>query len=196
MSYEHCCECDAHTGRAGAGDGSLYAGDWGPYCEECWYDLPGNLVDKYTALENKNAQLQAELDAATTYGLFQANNCDVLQSQLKKIEAELAALREQEPVARLVEHDDFPVEVELCDELDYAPEIMEQEAAMGWRFTPLYTAPQPAIPEGYVLVPVEPTAGMIEAGRESLILGDFKKVKNNYERIYKAMLAAKENNHD
>jgi hypothetical protein len=39
-------------------------------------------------------QLRAELDAATTYGLFQANNCDVLQSQLKKIEAELAALRE------------------------------------------------------------------------------------------------------
>jgi hypothetical protein len=45
-------------------------------------------------------------------------------------------------------------------------------------------------------VPVEPTPGMIEAGRESLILGDFKKVKNNYERIYKAMLAAKDTTHD
>jgi hypothetical protein len=74
----------------------------------------------------------------------------------------LAALREQEPVAWLVEHDDFPAEVELFDELDHAPEIIGQEEARGWRFTPLYKA-QPAIPEGFVLVPVEPTDEMIDA---------------------------------
>jgi len=101
---------------------------------------------------------------------------------------------EQEPVAWIVEHDDYPTEVELISELDHAQKARKKEEAMGWRFTPLYKAPQPAIPEGFALVPVEPTPGMIEAGREPLILGDFKKVKNNYERIYKAMLAAKENN--
>ena len=35
-NYEHCCECDCHTGKAGAGDDSLYAGDYGPLCEECY----------------------------------------------------------------------------------------------------------------------------------------------------------------
>jgi hypothetical protein len=67
------------------------------------------------------------------------------------LEAQLAALREQEPVAWLVEHDDFPAEVELFDELDHAPETIEKEEAMGWRLTPLYKA-QPAIPEGWLKV--------------------------------------------
>ncbi|KKK71737.1 hypothetical protein LCGC14_2910970, partial [marine sediment metagenome] len=35
--YEYCCECGEPTGKAGAGDGSLYTDDGeGPYCEECW----------------------------------------------------------------------------------------------------------------------------------------------------------------
>lgn len=34
---ELCCECDEPTGRAGAGEDSLYREDGGgPYCEECW----------------------------------------------------------------------------------------------------------------------------------------------------------------
>ena len=77
-----------------------------------------------------------------------------------------------------------------CADLEDAADTIEQLQAE------LAALRELAIPEGFVLVPVEPTPGMIEAGRESLILGDFKKVKNNYERIYKAMLAAKENNHD
>lgn len=34
---ELCCVCDYPTGRAGAGEDSLYndEGD-GPYCEDCW----------------------------------------------------------------------------------------------------------------------------------------------------------------
>lgn len=35
---EYCCECEAPTGRAGRGEDSLYVGDAGPYCEECWDD--------------------------------------------------------------------------------------------------------------------------------------------------------------
>lgn len=35
--YEHCHLCDASTGRAGAGDGSLYDDmGSGPYCDDCW----------------------------------------------------------------------------------------------------------------------------------------------------------------
>jgi hypothetical protein len=75
--------------------------------------LPGNLVDQYTSLENENAQLRDEL----------------------------AALREQEPVAWIVEHDDYPTEVELHDQFDHTPEARKKDEAMGWRFTPLYKAP-------------------------------------------------------
>ena len=66
---------------------------------------------------------------------------------IEQLRAKLAALREQEPVAWIVEHDDYPTEVELINELDHAPEARKKDEAMGWRFTPLYAAPQPAIPE-------------------------------------------------
>jgi len=144
MNYEHCCECDAHTGRAGAGDGSLYAGDWGPYCEECWYDLPGNLVDKYTALETENAQLRAEL----------------------------TALREQEPVR--FERRSFRKgelfrdwHASTANEAKSIGERMKfvNEFGEEWihETRKLYTTPQPAIPEGWVL---EFSGDFIFLGRE------------------------------
>lgn len=33
---ELCCECDEPTGKAGAGEDSLFTEDGGPYCEDCW----------------------------------------------------------------------------------------------------------------------------------------------------------------
>ena len=35
---ERCCVCDQPTGKAGAGDGSLYCAycDQGPFCDECY----------------------------------------------------------------------------------------------------------------------------------------------------------------
>ena len=47
---------------------------------------------------------------------------------------------------------------------------------------PLYLHPAPSVPEGYQLVPIEPTEVMIAAGRQ---LGDV-----SYGDIYKAMLSA------
>lgn len=35
-TLEYCCECGEATGHAGAGDGSLYTEDSGPFCDECW----------------------------------------------------------------------------------------------------------------------------------------------------------------
>ena len=34
-TLEYCCKCGSATGRAGAGEDSLYIGDDGPFCEEC-----------------------------------------------------------------------------------------------------------------------------------------------------------------
>lgn len=36
-TLEYCCECEEPTGRAGAGEDSLYTeDDEGPYCEGCF----------------------------------------------------------------------------------------------------------------------------------------------------------------
>jgi hypothetical protein len=41
LRLEHCKACDSETGKAGRDDDSLYldSGD-GPYCDDCWDDLP------------------------------------------------------------------------------------------------------------------------------------------------------------
>ena len=59
MKYEYCCKCDCATGKAGAGDDSLYTETDGPFCENCfpefkskqeqgepvgWIDSKGNMI--------------------------------------------------------------------------------------------------------------------------------------------------------
>tara|TARA_R110000868_G_scaffold1498_4_gene11741 strand:- start:4402 stop:4689 length:288 start_codon:yes stop_codon:yes gene_type:complete len=53
MAFELCKECDEPTGRAGKGEDSLYAGDFGPYCESCWGDVPEDLADIIEAQRRK-----------------------------------------------------------------------------------------------------------------------------------------------
>ncbi len=36
---ERCCKCDSATGKAGAGDDSLYTESDGPFCEDCFAAL-------------------------------------------------------------------------------------------------------------------------------------------------------------
>ena len=52
MTLETCCECDAPTGRAGQGEDSLYAGNFGPYCEDCWDDVGDTLANEIERLHN------------------------------------------------------------------------------------------------------------------------------------------------
>lgn len=68
----------------------------------------------------------------------------------------------------------------------------------------LYTTPQPAIPAGYALVPVEPTEEMMKAMQQANIYPPHNadgsvSVRTQNLHIYKAMLAAApkpENSHD
>lgn len=53
-----------------------------------------------------------------------------------------------------------------------------------WKWTPLYTRPQAAAPEGWVLVPVEPTPEIINRG---LLLGN---TPNQITIIFQSMIAA------
>ena len=50
----------------------------------------------------------------------------------------------------------------------------------------LYDTPAPSVPEGYVLVPIEPTVNQIVAGQDSGSIENSKRIV----RIYKAMLSA------
>lgn len=59
------------------------------------------------------------------------------------------------------------------------------EAGCCERCIPLYTTPQPAIPDGWQLVPVEPTPEMVSAATDSRVTDDPWPVG-----VYKAMLAA------
>jgi hypothetical protein len=157
--------------------------------------LPGNLVDKYTALETENAQLRAELADCETENNY-------LRADLAETEAKLAALREQEPVRferrsfRKGElfrdwHTSTASEVKSIGERKRFVNELGEEWIHETR--KLYTAPKPAIPEGFVLVPVEPTWEMLVAADSML------KNKNGVFSMtdaYKAMLAAKENNNE
>lgn len=66
----------------------------------------------------------------------------------------------------------------------YDSDVAERWKAKGWPVTPHFLAPQPAIPEGMALVPIEPTEAMIEAGKWQI------QVLNGLESAYKAVIAA------
>ena len=85
-----------------------------------------------------------------------------------------------EPVALLYQHG----ETGRTTFRDPGENLIEWEAEnKGWQFVaPLY-----AIPEGYVVVPVEPTEAMIKAARLAYMSGD-----GAYSETYKAMIAAGE----
>jgi hypothetical protein len=63
MGLEYCCECDQATGNAGIMDDSLFAGHLGPYCEDCWGDLPAKLAEENDSLLAKIARLEAGIRA-------------------------------------------------------------------------------------------------------------------------------------
>ena len=129
-------------------------------------DAVEEMQDTRAELEAENAQLRAELAALREHwahsnpGLadqyraeafacrstlgFDVDSDEVSPRELvDAIKAQPASPegREQEPVAWIVEHDDYPTEVELHDQFDHTPEARKKDEAMGWRFTPLYKAP-------------------------------------------------------
>lgn len=47
QAYEICIACGNHTGKAGAGEDSIYVGDncgLGPLCEECYHDIKSSFA--------------------------------------------------------------------------------------------------------------------------------------------------------
>lgn len=56
MSLEYCFRCGDPTGRAGRGDDSIYIGDEGPFCEECYAKSP---TASMTSDEKATAMVEA-----------------------------------------------------------------------------------------------------------------------------------------
>jgi hypothetical protein len=56
--YEHCIECEEHTGRAGASEDSLFHGYSGPFCEDCFDDWPDNQVAQIMLLKAQIVELE------------------------------------------------------------------------------------------------------------------------------------------
>ena len=61
-NYEHCCECNERTGRAGPSDDSLYLGSVGPFCEDCVDTWPDKMTEEYGRLMAMNAELTEEIE--------------------------------------------------------------------------------------------------------------------------------------
>jgi len=61
MSKETCYECNAETGNAGTGDGSLIV-KGNPYCDDCYQEEVQKAFDERDKLEKERDELIEELE--------------------------------------------------------------------------------------------------------------------------------------
>jgi hypothetical protein len=67
--YEHCIECEEHTGRAGANEDSLFHGYSGPFCEDCFESWPDNQVAEIMLLRARVSKFEASAVVPKGYKL-------------------------------------------------------------------------------------------------------------------------------
>lgn len=100
----------------------------------------------------------------------------------EELRTAIEAAEKQEPVTKCTDDDKW--NCKYCNKTNTCEALQDKRN---------YATPQPAIPAGMVLVPVEPTQEMLDAGE--MIDGDGA----TYVDLFKAMLAAApkpENSHD
>ena len=79
MTYEYCCKCDCKTGRAGAGDDSLYTEHDGPFCENCFLKQEAQPahVQPVAWLYPEGLEALKAGKCWTAYGTKQDDNCNI-----------------------------------------------------------------------------------------------------------------------
>ena len=132
------------------------------------------------AKDKEIAQLRAELKESKD-----AHESDAMDyaSKVDEMRTELDALKSQKPIGywRHTFAGKLCINKSLqCDIDGNSPELPDS--------TPLYVRPVPAIPEGYALVPIEPTRVMLDSAHENLIRDGA--IDPMVKRIYKSMLSA------
>lgn len=108
-----------------------------------------------------------ENDTATIVSLYDQLNDNLASPSVVKALAEFAlAAREQEPVAWIIEDEGNGIPQHISSVKEYALAYPERKV------TPLYAhpAPVPAVPDGYVLMPMKLTA---ENGAKYALSGEF-----------------------
>jgi len=97
---------------------------------------------------------------------FGSQECNAYALAKAIEQAVLNKLSEQKPVAWLQTSVEDGVDTVIAR--THKPDKFNAE---WWRFDPLYLHPAPSVPEGYQLVPIEPTEAMQEAwdGESSLM---------------------------
>ena len=118
---------------------------------------------------------------ALSNGQWPDDEC--MKAEIDELRAELTKIKAQEPVAFM----------DSDHEIIYADEKSPEYAYTARYTTPLYLAPgvQP-VPEGMVLVPIEPTDELCEAAWECEgvdYVGEYKRI-HRADLAYKAMLEA------
>lgn len=117
---------------------------------------------------------ECELDSVA-YNLGEDIQC--LKEEITRLRAELAEVEGQEPVAWLIEECDSAQWLSFDKRCKYAQ--------------PLYTHPAPAkVPEGYALVPIEPTEAMMDAAAEVFFNLESSQWDDVLLGAYEAMLEA------
>ena len=120
-----------------------------------------------------------EVSVITGIG-FEATGRAIEQAILNKLSG-------QEPVSQ-VTCQIYGHVVGACDECNTHTEkdVNETNKRLADNYLKLTCGIAPSVPEGYVLVPIEPTVNQIVAGQDSGSIENSKRIV----RIYKAMLAA------
>ena len=75
-------------------------------------------------------------------------------------------------------------------EINLSDPTVQKRLAAQWGYVPAGAQPAPIIPEGWKLVPIEPTYEMLEAGEDTLIPTYTDTPVSVPFDVYRAMLAA------
>jgi hypothetical protein len=96
MKEERCVDCDALTGKAGQGDGSLYADSGrGPYCCDCYNSARVDELETQCATKDRQlVDLQKQVDNLTEYMLKGVAFRDELQAKIKQLEEAISCSSE------------------------------------------------------------------------------------------------------
>jgi len=110
-----------------------------------------------------------EMCEACINGVF----VDDLNNEIESLRAELDAINSQNPCSYEVYSRDtveFSASYEqACHEhINCAIVDYDVDGADNWKVRPVYARPVPAIPDSYVLAPVEPTDEMTLAGKHTI----------------------------
>lgn len=83
---ELCIRCDEPTGRAGRSEDSLYAGEVGPFCEDCWGEVPDEMYAELCTANSATASMRGENKRLLEEFTALHADRDALQAKLRHYE--------------------------------------------------------------------------------------------------------------